>query len=190
MNIGQQIAKYREEKRLTQEQLGEAVGVTSRTVSKWETGLSLPDVGLIPSIASALEISLDELFDIKPKEKKKDLAETIREAVADALGQALPDLLEENLDELMPSYLNNYLNKQNGDEYFLTVISKDKKTVCRFTGLGIVQGPATLNRVPGRYWIWPGKDAIIGVYDTQEEATADLERVFKAYKNREKAIEL
>ena len=71
MNIGQQIAKYRKEKRLTQEQLGEAVGVTSRTVSKWETGLSLPDVDLIPSIASALGITLDELFDIKPKEKQK-----------------------------------------------------------------------------------------------------------------------
>ncbi|MBR4336008.1 MAG: helix-turn-helix transcriptional regulator, partial [Clostridia bacterium] len=106
MNIGQQIAKYRKEKRLTQEQLGEAVGVTSRTVSKWETGLSLPDVVLIPPISSALGITLDELFDIKPKEKQKDLSETIREAVADALGQVLPDLLEENLDELMPSYLN------------------------------------------------------------------------------------
>lgn len=186
MNIGQQIAKYRKEKHLTQEQLGEAVGVTGRSVSKWETGLSLPDVDLIPSIASALEISLDELFDIKPKEKKKDLAKTIREAVADALGQALPDLLEENLDELMPSYLN----KQTGDGYFLTVISKDKNRVSRFTGRGIVQ-KCNMNDQRNHYSIWLGDGMpSVGIYDTNDEAVAVLEKMFKAYKNRENAIEL
>ncbi len=71
MNIGQQIAKYRKEKRLTQEQLGEAVGVTGRSVSKWEVGLSSPGVDLIPSIAATLGITLDELFGIQPKEKQK-----------------------------------------------------------------------------------------------------------------------
>ena len=186
MNIGQQIAKYRKEKRLTQEQLGEAVGVTSRTVSKWETGLSLPDVVLIPSISSALGITLDELFGIKPKEKQKDLSETIREAVADALGQVLPDLLEENLDELMPSYLN----KQTGDGYFLTVISKDKNRVSRFTGRGIVQ-KCNMNDQRDHYSIWLGDGMpSVGIYDTNDEAVAVLEKMFKAYKNREKGIEL
>ncbi len=186
MNIGQQIAKYRKEKRLTQEQLGEAVGVTSRTVSKWETGLSLPDVVLIPPISSALGITLDELFDIKPKEKQKDLSETIREAVADALGQVLPDLLEENLDELMPSYLN----KQTGDGYFLTVISKDKNRVSRFTGRGIVE-KCNMNDQRDHYMIWLGDGMpSVGIYDTNDEAVAVLEKMFKAYKNREKGIEL
>ncbi|MBR6052840.1 MAG: helix-turn-helix transcriptional regulator [Clostridia bacterium] len=185
MNIGQQIAKYRKEKRLTQEQLGESVGVTGRSVSKWETGLSLPDVVLIPSIAAALGITLDELFGIKPKEKQKDLSETIREAVAAALEEKLPDLLEENLEELMPSYLNG----QTGDGYFLTVFCKKRKTVIRFSGFGIVQSGNAPGQ-PKHYWIWPGRDGFIGDYDTQEEAGADLERIFKAYKNREKAIEL
>ena len=186
MNIGQQIAKYRKEKRLTQEQLGEAVGVTSRTVSKWETGLSLPDVVLIPPISSALGITLDELFDIKPKEKQKDLSETIREAVADALGQVLPDLLEENLDELMPSYLN----KQTGDGYFLTVISKDKNRVSRVTGRGIVE-KCNMNDQRDHYMIWLGDGMpSVGIYDTNDEAVAVLEKMVKAYKNREKGIEL
>ena len=186
MNIGQQIAKYRKEKRLTQEQLGEAVGVTSRTVSKWETGLSLPDVVLIPPISSALGITLDELFDMKPKEKQKNLSEIVREAVADALGQVLPDLLEENLDELMPSYLN----KQTGDGYFLTVISKDKNRVSRFTGRGIVE-KCNMNDQRDHYMIWLGDGMpSVGIYDTNDEAVSVLEKMFKAYKNREKAIEL
>ena len=185
MNIGQQIAKYRKEKRLTQEQLGEAVGVTSRTVSKWKTGLSLPDVVLIPPISSALGITLDELFGIKPKEKQKDLSDTVREAVAEALEQKLPDLLEENLDELMPAYLN----KQKGDEYTLTVLSRDKKTVCKFTGFGVVRGPATLNDRPNTCWLWLGNNNAAG-YDTPEAAAADLKRVFQAYNDREAKIEL
>lgn len=185
MNIGQQIAKYRKEKRLTQEQLGEAVGVTSRTVSKWETGLSLPDVVLIPPISSALGITLDELFGIQPKEKQKNLSEIVREAVAAALEEKLPDLLEENLDELMPSYLNN----QTGDGYSLTVFSKKTKTVVGFSGFGIVRSGNAPGQ-PKHYWIWPGKDAFIGDYNTKEEAGADLEKIFEAYKNRENAIEL
>ena len=186
MNIGQQIAKYRKEKRLTQEQLGEAVGVTGRSVSKWEVGLSSPGVDLIPSIAAALGITLDELFGIQPKEKQKNLSEIVREAVAEALEQKLPDLLEENLDELMPAYLN----KPKGDEYTLTVLSRDKKTVCKFTGFGVVRGPGTLNGQPKHYWIWPGKDALIGDYNTKEEAVADLEKLFQAYNDREAKIEL
>ena len=185
MNIGQQIAKYRKEKRLTQEQLGEAVGVTGRSVSKWEVGLSSPGVDLIPSIAAALGITLDELFGIQPKEKQKNLSEIVREAVAEALEQKLPDLLEENLDELMPAYLN----KQKGDEYTLTVLSRDKKTVCKFTGFGVVRGPATLNDRPNTCWLWLGNNNAAG-YDTPEAAAADLKRVFQAYNDREAKIEL
>ena len=40
--IGEQIAFYRKKKHLTQEQLGEALGVTNRTVSKWEAEASSP----------------------------------------------------------------------------------------------------------------------------------------------------
>lgn len=185
MNIGQQIAKYRKEKRLTQEQLGESVGVTGRSVSKWEVGLSSPGVDLIPPIAAALGITLDELFGIKPKEKQKDLSDTVREAVAAALEEKLPDLLEENLDELMPSYLNG----QAGDGYSLTVFSKKTKTVVGFSGFGIVRSGNAPGQ-PKHYWIWPGKDAFIGDYNTKEEAGADLEKIYEAYKNRENAIEL
>ena len=45
--IGKQIKKYRTAKGLTQEQLGELVGVTTQAVSKWERG-SVPDAELLP----------------------------------------------------------------------------------------------------------------------------------------------
>ena len=59
--IGQQIKKFRTEKGLTQEQLGELVGVTTQAVSKWERG-GVPDAELLPSLSRALGVSIDALF--------------------------------------------------------------------------------------------------------------------------------
>ena len=64
MSIGKNIAKYRKEKGLTQEELGEKLGVTNQAVSKWESEVSMPDVMLLPEIATALNISLDDLYGI------------------------------------------------------------------------------------------------------------------------------
>lgn len=62
-NIGATIARARHAEGLTQEQLADLLGVTKAAVSKWELGLSLPDVALLPSIAAQFGMSLDELFD-------------------------------------------------------------------------------------------------------------------------------
>lgn len=59
--IGKQIKKYRMEKGITQEQLGELVGVTTQAVSKWERG-GTPDVELLPSLSEVLNVSIDALF--------------------------------------------------------------------------------------------------------------------------------
>lgn len=60
--IGHFIAGLRKEKNLTQAQLGERLGVTNKTVSRWERGNYLPDVSLMPSLCTELDISLNELL--------------------------------------------------------------------------------------------------------------------------------
>ena len=62
MSIGSQIARYRKSLNMTQEELGQLVGVSNQAVSKWESEISMPDIMLIPCIASVLEITLDDLF--------------------------------------------------------------------------------------------------------------------------------
>ena len=67
--IGEQIQKYRKEAKLTQKELGEALGISSSAVSQWETG-GTPDVSLLPAIADRLGISINTLFgreDITPE---------------------------------------------------------------------------------------------------------------------------
>lgn len=62
MDIGNKIKMLRKEKGLTQNQLANAVGVTTQAVSKWERGENQPDVSLIIPICSVLGVSADRLL--------------------------------------------------------------------------------------------------------------------------------
>ena len=59
--IGKQIKKYRIAKNITQEQLGQLVGVTTQAVSKWERG-GTPDAEILPALSRVLSVSIDALF--------------------------------------------------------------------------------------------------------------------------------
>ena len=195
MNIGGQITKYRKEKNITQEQLGEAVGVTNRTVSKWESYVSSPGIELIPSIANALGITLDQLFGIekqqKPKEVSDIIKETIEKTLEEALYNALEDLLPEALEELLPQFLTS---NQESEQYSLLVISHDKTSVCRFYGDGGINGPFRLNGGNGdKYGIFvrkKGIDEYVDYYNSKDEAAAALEKIYKAYSQKLRKIEL
>ena len=60
--VGGQIAALRRGKGLTQQQLGERLGITFQAVSKWERGETLPDVALLPELAEVLETSVDAIL--------------------------------------------------------------------------------------------------------------------------------
>lgn len=62
IKIGKFIASCRKEKKLTQAQLAEKLGITDRAVSKWETGKCLPDASLMPELCEHLGISINDLF--------------------------------------------------------------------------------------------------------------------------------
>jgi len=66
MKLGENIRLYRTKLNLTQEMLGEKVGVSAQAVSKWESDSSLPDTALLPQIAAALNVSIDALFGMVP----------------------------------------------------------------------------------------------------------------------------
>ena len=59
--IGDRIKRYRIERGITQEQLGELIGVTTQAVSRWERG-GTPDAELLPSLSRVLGVSIDALF--------------------------------------------------------------------------------------------------------------------------------
>ncbi len=60
--IGKYIAQKRKEKNLTQSQLAERLGVASKTVSKWETGVSMPDYSIIECLCRELSTTPTQLI--------------------------------------------------------------------------------------------------------------------------------
>ena len=61
--IGNYIAQKRRAQNLTQEQLAEKLGVSNKTISKWENGKCMPDYSIIQKLCTALHVTLSELMD-------------------------------------------------------------------------------------------------------------------------------
>ncbi len=59
---GAMIKRLREQRKLTQEQLADKMNISSKTVSKWETGRGYPDISMIEALAENLGVSITELF--------------------------------------------------------------------------------------------------------------------------------
>lgn len=62
IKLAENLVYLRRKKGVTQETIADFLGITKASVSKWETGLSLPDIAQLPKIASYYDISIDELM--------------------------------------------------------------------------------------------------------------------------------
>ena len=130
---GAVIKRLRENKKMTQEELAQKIFVTSKAVSKWETGKGFPDIGLLESLGKALDVSVIELLsgeDITNLNKSCNMIkgkfyvcpvcgnviQTTGEAVISCCGITLPPLEAESPDN------EHSLNvKIIEDEYYVTL---------------------------------------------------------------------
>ncbi|MBQ9458109.1 MAG: ATP-binding cassette domain-containing protein [Bacilli bacterium] len=73
--IGNLITEQRKRKNLTQRELADTLGVTDKSVSKWENGRSLPDTKIMPRLCEVLGISVEELLEgkLKPLAESQEL---------------------------------------------------------------------------------------------------------------------
>ncbi len=70
VKIGSFLKELRKEKNLTQEKLAEQLHVSNRTVSRWETGSNMPDIGMLVEIADFYDVSIPELINGERKSEK------------------------------------------------------------------------------------------------------------------------
>ncbi len=61
--IGQFLKELRKEKKLSQEQFAEIIGVSNRSVSRWETGMNMPDIDILIQISNYYNVELKEILD-------------------------------------------------------------------------------------------------------------------------------
>ena len=84
IKIGGFLRELRKERELTQEQLAEKFGVSSRSVSRWENGNTMPELGILVELADYYEVDIKEIIDGERKSEimEKEQKETLRK-VAD-----------------------------------------------------------------------------------------------------------
>ena len=79
IRLGEKIKSLRKQKNISQEVFANYLGVSFQAVSKWENGNTMPDVTMIPAIASFFGVSTDELFDFNLYETEKRVEEIVSE---------------------------------------------------------------------------------------------------------------
>ena len=80
MKLGEKIKTLRKQRNISQEVLANYLGISFQSVSKWENESTMPDVMMIPAIASFFGISTDELFDYNLYEVEKEVESICNEA--------------------------------------------------------------------------------------------------------------
>ena len=84
IKIGTFLKLLRKEKNLTQEQLAERLGVSNRTVSRWENGNNMPDISLLSEIAEFYDVSIPELiYGERKSENMREEAKEVAETMSD-----------------------------------------------------------------------------------------------------------
>ena len=87
IKVGKFIARLRKEQGLTQEALGQKLGVTNKTVSRWENGNYMPDIELLVPLGETLEVSVNELLAgerLSDEQFRAQADETLVEAVRES----------------------------------------------------------------------------------------------------------
>lgn len=104
MKISENIKKYRKERKMTQEQLAEVLGVTVGAVYKWESGICLPELRLIMNLAEYFDTSVDVLIGYEMIDKGL-------KAIKDRLKSYISNADEEGIseaDQALSKYPNNF----------------------------------------------------------------------------------
>ena len=85
VSIGKFISELRKERSLTQQQLGEKIGVSNKTVSRWETGTYLPPADALMKMSSLFSVSINELLSgkrLSPEAYRDAAEENLKYAVS------------------------------------------------------------------------------------------------------------
>ena len=105
--IGKFIAELRKEHGFTQEQLGNKIGVTNKTVSRWETGTYFPPADVLLTMSELFDVSINEILSgkrLSKEECKEEAEENIKQPL-----KASSFSLEEKIDYFKKKWLKEHI---------------------------------------------------------------------------------
>lgn len=126
IRLGEKIRSLRKGKNISQEVLAQYLGVSFQAISKWENGNTMPDVTMIPAIASFFEVSTDELFDFNRLETEQKVQQACWD-IAEYRNEE-PERAERELRELLKQYPGNDIILSNLT-YVLQTLKKNDELI-------------------------------------------------------------
>lgn len=107
LNLAENIIRLRHDRKITQEQLADFVGVTKASVSKWETKQSMPDILLLPQLAAFFDVTIDELLGYEPQLSKEQMEKIYLELAAAFAKESFEKVIE-RAEKLEKEYYSCY----------------------------------------------------------------------------------
>ncbi len=107
LKISENIVRLRHEKKITQDELAEFLGVTKASVSKWETKQSFPDILLLPRLASYFDVTVDELLGYEPQLSREQIRCSYHSLAEDFAKKPFEEVMQES-EALVRKYYSCY----------------------------------------------------------------------------------
>ena len=104
LNIANNIVRLRHDKKVTQEQLAEFIGVTKASVSKWENNQSTPDIIILPLLAAFFDVTVDQLIGYTPQLAKEQIQNLYQRFGKDFAERPFEEVMKETQDYVKRYY--------------------------------------------------------------------------------------
>ena len=130
-NIGEFIQQSRKAKGFTQKDLGDRIGVSDKTISKWETAKGYPDISLLEPLAAALDISVAELLSGDYVTNQNKMGNMLRSVfyICPVCGNIMPrdknaaiNILEEGLRTIKENMIRPSVEGYNKPSLITTIV--------------------------------------------------------------------
>ena len=170
MDIGVVIKCRRQKRNMTQAELAALLNITPQAVSRWEMGISYPDIVMLPKISEALQVSADELLGIRQinvsrraGEAGEDMDPILNQSQADSIFDYIPgspteiskkilivddsDYMRMTLEDILTRCGHTVLPARNGQECLDLLRSKEIDVCVLDIVMPVMDGIETLRRI-------------------------------------------
>jgi Predicted transcriptional regulators len=141
IELGRKIKRLRAERNMTQDSLAAALGVSPQAVSKWENGVTAPDIGLLPAISVAFGVTIDELFSLSDDENL--------ERICNMLGN-VRDLTETNFMSTESQLQGIIARKPGCGDAYLRLAQLYENRINSFTRLAVDYAKQAVRIMPDK----------------------------------------
>ena len=186
MTIGATIRQLRQEQDITQEQLAEALGITSRAVSQWETDRTAPDISQLPALANFFDVTTDHLLGVDIYKRNEsinsilDYNQTHFGAVGDMDGsiEYLTEKLREYptshelIRELVGSIYSKYF--QSGQEFDEENKKQKAAEILELCDKGVRYAGKNISAIGGFYQIMVYLNSYLGNIEKSQELAQSM----------------